>query len=903
MIQEAFRVFGCVMKPLSGLPVDAFVQVSQDSEIPLKDLLELVQQVENGASPAFLARYRADLCGGLDEERIHGILNRLKDHQDLIDHRISMLTTLSQRGILTPELKKQLEQAGDRNALNDVFAPYRARKPGQADLAAEKGLDPLARTLWFQKEGLDLAAEAASHVDPSKGIESAEHALDGAYAIASQWLSDKPEILHELRKICHCDCEIVVAAKPAARKEPRYQALDGFRSKVSEIAWQRRLAIRRGARTGLLDVKTEFPFEAATNYLERRLIENPESIYGPHLQQVVRTALRDGLVDRVKKDVLRQLDRETDSEAIDSYRKALREALLAPVAHGLNIVGVETGRPGGWRAALIDGKGQLVDFAIIRRSDSDGGQSRVAQSERPAPQDVHLVPAAVGGASPEDGAPPLPGSSEESTAASSEEPADAMTSAEPAGNGTATDATVQEAAVAATKPSSEDRTAEGSGPRKRDKHQARHAELSDILSAHEVDLIVFPSGPRQRSAERFLRSQIRKSGRTDTAWLAIRDSGTWIYATSRTAKREFPHLEPAFRSAVSLARRVQDPMAELIKTDPRTVGIGSHHHEVNAERLREALGLTVQRAVHDVGVDVNRASAALLSLVPGFTERLGKRVVDYRDSNGPFRSRADLIKVDGLSERIFAQAVGFLRVYGGDPLDGTGIHPEYRELNERFADAAGCDLATLLAEPERLDGIDPAQFATPDSSVVFVQSALEELKPSRRDVRRKFETPEPPVPLRPDEELLPGSKIDGLVASVADFGVFVDIGADQDALLHVSQITSEHKKESKPSLRAGDRVEVFIKPSDQGSKRIGLSMWDPRSRPARNRNGSRPPGTNRQNDGRRRHSGPKPGRTDRRKPFNRTFGPDSERRRKGSRPKMSMEEKLGMLQDKYRTKV
>lgn len=900
MIQEAFRVFGCVMKPLSGLPVDTFVQVSQDSEIPLKDLLELVQQVENGASPAFLARYRADLCGGLDEERIHGVLHTLRDHQDLIDHRISMLTTLGQRGILTPELKQQLEQAGHRDELNDLFGPYRARKPGEAELAAEKGLDPLARTLWFQNEGLDLEAEAASHVDPSKGVESTEQALDGAYAIASQWLSDKPEILRELRKICRRDCEIVVAAKPAARNDPRYQALDGFRAKASEIPWQKRLSMRRGVRTGLLDVKTEFPFETATNYLERRLIGNPGSAYGPHLKKVVLTALRNGLVDRVKKDVLRQLDRQTDSEAIDSYRKVLRQALLAPVAHGLNIIGIETGRPGGWRAALIDGKGHLVDFAIVRQSDSDSGQGRAAQSERPAPQGLPPVPVAVQQDSSKEVAPPLPEPEEKTPAATAAEPSDDTPATEPAGNGAAEDAPAQEPLPVATDQGSEGRTEVEARPRGKGKHQARHAELSEILSAHEVDLIVIPSGPRQRSAERFLRSQIRKSGRTDIAWLAIRDSGTWIYATSRSAKREFPQLEPAFRSAVSLARRVQDPMAELVKTDPRTVGIGSHHHQVNAERLREALGLTVQRAVHDVGVDANRASAALLSLVPGFTERLAKRVIEYRDTNGPFRSRKDLIKVDGVSERILAQAVGFFRVYGGDPLDGTGAHPEYRELNERFADAAGCDLETLLSEPERLDSVDPAQFATPDRSVIFVRSALEELKPSRRELRGKFQVPKPAVPLRSDEELLPGSKIDGLVASVADFGAFVDIGADQDALLHVSQIRSEHKKESKPSLRAGDRVEVFIKPSDHGSKRIGLSMWDPRSRPGRDRNGSRPPGMNRLNDRQRRPGGLK---ADRRKSFKRTFGPDSERRRKGGRSKMSIEEKLGMLQDKYRTKV
>lgn len=901
------------MKPLTGLPVDVFVQVSGEFNIPLKDLLEFVQQVENGASAAFLARYRADLCGGLDEQRVHSVLRTLKEHQDLIDHRISMLATLGQRGVLTPELKQQLEQAGDRTELNDIFAPYRPRRREAADEAIEKGLDPLARMLWFQQDGLDIPDETDKHVDPEKGVESAEQALDGAYAIASRWLSDKPEILRELRRLCRRDCEIVLATKPAARKEPRYSALDGFRAKASEIGWQKLLSIRRGMRTGLLQASTEFPLEAATQYLERCLLKDAESGYAPHLRQVVAAALRNGLAERVKKDVLRKLDEQADSRAVDSYCKVLRDALLAPVAHGLTIVGIETGRHGGWRAALIDGKGDLIDCAIVRQGEAEAGSRSEPPPERSVPQDRQPVVADLQAPAPVTSAPPVADSGEAPPAAAPADPVQASPVPEPTEN-PPSGAPASDGTPAAEDPAPEPATtAKEAGPKgdgtgeakatERVRLQVRHAELSEILTAHDVDLIVFPSGPRQRSTEKFLRSQIRKSGKSGIAWRAMRDSGTWIYATSKTAKREFPRLEPALRSAASLARRAQDSMAELVKSDPRTVGIGSHHHEVNAEQLREALSITVQRAVHDVGVDANRASVALLSLVPGFTERLAKRVVEHRRKNGAFRFRTDLLKVDGLSERIFAQSVGFLRVYGGDPLDGTGAHPEYRELHEGFAEAAGCDVATLLAEPERLEEINPEQFATPERSVVFVRSALDEFKPARRNLRGEFQLPKPAVPLRTDEELVPGCKISGVVASIADFGAFLDIGADQDALLHISQISREHMRESKPSLQVGDSVEVFIKAADQSSRRIGLTMWEPRSRPPRDRNGARPPRMPRTDGGERRRGGRGSDGSDRRRPFVRSFGPDSERRQKGGRSKMSMEEKLGMLQDKYRTKV
>ncbi len=895
------------MKPLTGLPVESFVEVSREADIPLKDLLQVVQQVENGASAAFLARYRADLCGGLDESRLLEALEKLRARQDLIDHRLSMLTTLGQQGALTDALRKELERAPDRRTLNDIFRPYRARQPEPADAAISQGLDPLARTLWFQEEGLDLEAEATKHVKPEAGVADSAQALDGASSIAARWLSEKPEILHELRQVYRRNGELAVKARPAARKNPRTAALDGYKAKVAEVPWQKRLAIRRGVQTGQLEAATELPHELAVATLERRLIKNPESVYAPHLKRTVNAALHNGLAGRIRKDVLRELDEQTDGEAIQTFQKALRNALLAPPAVGLRIVGIETGRPGGWRAALIGPQGELLDSAIVRDGDSPAAPAQRgdlppsagpqmaagAAAEPSAPAPPTQAEAAEPPASPAN-APVPPGpaeaGTEEATAAGTQGPEN------PSAPGAApqkTDVSSPDAAGA-----SPPAPAEASAP-KAGSRRTRKQELSEFLRQHEVDLIVVPAGPRPHETEKHLRGQIRRSGRTDVGWLAVRDAGTWIYATSKLAKRELPGVEGAVRSAASLARRVQDPLAELAKADPRTLGIGLHYQEVEPERLRAALRQTLECVVHDVGVDLNRAPAPLLALVPGFTERLAKRVIEHRDKRGPFETRQDLQKVQSLSDRVFAQAAGFLRVHGPDPLDATGIHPDCRDLAESFAESAGCDLATLLAEPERLDAIDPEQFATPERPARLIEAAMRELKPERRSVRGAFQKPRPAVPLRSDDEFRPGRKVAGVVANVADFGVFVDIGADQDALLHISQIRREHLQDSRPSFQAGDTVELFVRAADPDGRRIGLSMWEPRAAPRR------PPGPGRQAHGGERGRGRRgPDRTTGGRPLRRTFGPDPRERRDGRREgKMSLQDKLNALQDKYRTKV
>jgi transcriptional accessory protein Tex/SPT6 len=883
------------------------VRVSEEVGIPLKDLLELVQQVENGASAAFLARYRADLCAGIDERGIQRVLQKLADVRDLIDRRISMMASLRQRGVMSDELRKHLEQATDRRELNDLFMPYRERKPGPAEEAVAKGLDPLARLLWAQQEGADIDAEVAKHVAADNGLDSDGDVLEGAYAIAAQWLSDKPEILQALRKIYLRDSEIVLTARPEAAKAPRVQELDGFRAKLASIDWKKRLSIRRALRSGLLGMEFVPPTSATATFLERRLIQDVESSYAPHLRRVVEVALGNGLADRIKHNVQTFLDERTDEQGIEAYRRALRAALLAPPASNLNILGIEITRSGEWHAALIDTEGRLAECAVVR------GNGKPPRHEREAAATTEAPPAA----SAANGAPPTETSSEASSEAQPEAEATAdagvakvLTEAQEGGDktdgagvGAAADDT---AAAEAAEPSApEPAKPTEPTPKESRKRRAQHVELSKFLASHQVDLIVYGSGPKPHIIDEYLRSQIRKSGRMHIPSRAVRDSGARMYAQTPMAKKEYRRLPWTFATAASLARRVQDPLAELAKADFRSTGVGQNYLELNSDLLRDAFRRELECAAHDVGIDANQASVSLLSLVPGFTERLAKRVVDDRKQRGRFESRDAVRRVDGLNDRIFAQAVGFLRVNGGDLLDNTGAHPQYRELHERIAEAAGCDLLTLLNEPDRLDAIDPEQFAGPDRSVLLVKSAISELRPERRQVRGAFKLPERAVALRTDDELQAGAQVAGVVSNTADFGAFVDIGADQDGFLHISQIQRELLVDSKPAFHPGDPVDVFIRPQLPGNRRIGLSMYPPRSAPAPDAADTRRRGPDRRTDGRRRQGPRNSGRHERDKPFRQVFGPASDRRGKRERidPSLSLDEKLSMLTDKYRTKV
>ncbi len=911
------------MKALTSLPAEAYLKVSEEAKIQLANLLRLVQALEKGDTPAYLARYRPDVCGSLGERAIVDVHSRLKSCLDLADRRVSILAAVERRGMLTAELRQRLEQTMDRRGLEDLYLPYRPKKRDGSDKAFEQGLEPLARFLWAQDRTKDIDAETARFVNGGKGVADPAAALAGAYAIAARWLSEKPEIRRELRTLFLRDGEIAVSAA-AGKNAAKHRNLIGYRSKASRISWSQMLAIRRGARDGALRYSLEIPQRTAIEYLAACLLADKESPYAPHVERIAETAVQGAGIAGLREDVLQSIEERSEAEAIRSFEKGLRKALLAPPARGLTIAGLETGRAGGWRAAVVNPEGRIVACALVRAdetapsaAENDGRKSEIQapQAGEPAapetspeqPEAEQKEAAAPASAAAQDGAdaraaetaPPAdqaPGDPRET-----EKPAEGK--AVSAGASAATEQPQPAEPAAAVKPAA--REPQAPAPEKMRREPTPQANLADLLAAHNVDLVVFPNGPGLRQTERFLRSRIRKSGRTRIAWKSISPAGTWIYANSKSAKRDMPQYEPAVRSAACLARRVQDPLAEMVKVDPKSLGIGPGHHEVDPKRLREALQATVEECVHEVGVDLNSAPQELLALVPGLTERLAKRIVEHRAANGPLACREDSRKVQGLNDRIYTQAAGFLRVQGENPLDNTGVHPSFYALVDRLAAAAASDIETILSDPSALDKLNLDEFTDQRHPLPRVQALVREIHPQRRDVRGAFRMPRQPVELRTDEELKVGAKVEGVVSNVTAFGAFVDIGGDRDGLLHMTQIADELVEESKPKIKAGDCVAVFLTGLEQEGKRISLSMREPRRERKRPRAAAERARGAAANGGPRRRKPPKQQTADGKKAAHYKFGPDEkkadrETRRIGG---MSLQDKLLLLKDKYRTKT
>ena len=939
------------MKALTALPTQAYVQVGEEANIPLQDLLRLVQELETNVSPAYIARYRPDVAAGLGAERIQGIQNRLRSFLDLADRRVTILTAINQQERLTPELREQVESSMDRRELEDLYLPFKPKRRTAADEAIEKGLEGLALFLWNQEGGEDALAQEAARYVKQEG-DTPEAAISGACDIIARWLGENAEIRRDVRKLAHSEAEIAVeAVKPQRRLSgrdenlrKRFASMDGFRAPVAKAPWRQVLSLRRGAREGWLRFGIEIPEERSLQYLEGRLVRDAGSPFAAHLRSAAKRALDDYLAPAVEKELRQELDERCDAEAVELYRKNLRKLMLAPPAGPRPMIGLETNRPGGWRAAVIGPDGSLLEAAIVREDGPEqaSGEQREAANEEedssgddePAEKTADETPAAEAEAeaeavepkeepqpaqqaevvaAPETSALEAPAESEQPEAEAASEPAPEP-AAEPV---TAPEQAATEEPVAAEPDAAEqnasaadqDEQAEESAetkddvePPSTDKHKKEtpHADLADLIARHQVELIVFGNGPGLRQVERFVRLAAKKSGR-ETAWLAANEAGSWIYATSKTARKELPDQEPAVRSAACLARRVQDPMSELIKLDPRVLGIGQGHHEVDQKHLRTALREAQESAVQEAGVDVNAAPAELLALVPGMTERVARRLVEHRRQHGPYSGRASLSQTPGLNARVYEQAAGFLRVYGGEnPLDATGVHPrDYAKLGEVLK-AAGVDAAQALQNPQALAEVNLAELADKNYSEQALKAIVRELSPRVRYPRGVFEMPAPAAGIDPIDEPKVGMKVEGVITNVADFGLFVDIGAEQDGLVHVSQLAPGVTREGEGAVKTGDKVTVYVVNVANDGKRISLSMREPRETSRQRRvsvEGRRAAETHRRRDDRR---GPHPERE--RTPIRRTFGPE-ERKDDEKIKNMSLDQKLSALQEKFRTKV
>jgi uncharacterized protein len=718
------------MPELTTLPTAALLAVAQQANVPLKGLVATIELLDGGATVPFIARYRKEVTGNLDEVQIRSIQEKLEYFRELEDRRQTVLQSIDQQGKLTAELRARIETVLEKNELEDLYLPFKPKRRTKASIAREKGLEPLAQYLWNQIPGeLPLEALAATFLSEEKGVSSSAEALEGARHIVAEQVSEDPEIRKAIRALMMT--EGVVASRAIEGvddPEGKYKMYAGFREPASKIPSHRMLAIRRGAKEGFLTFEIELDRDRALKWIRAHVVRAGGD-WVPHLEQAIEDSYDRLLNPSIQTEVRLELKQRSDEEAIKVFRENLENLLLAPPAGMLTVLAIDPGIRTGCKIAVVDDTGKFLDHAVIY---------------------------------------PL-------------EPRNDLAGAV--------------------------RT------------------LATLIGRHGVRAIAIGNGTGSRETDGFVRDFLRQAKLDGVFSVVVSESGASVYSASDMARQEFPDLDLTVRGAISIARRLQDPLAELVKIDPKSIGVGQYQHDVDQRKLKQSLEATVESCVNRVGVDLNTASWALLRYVAGINERTAQKIVEFRNENGRFRSRLQLMAVPGFGPKTFEQAAGFLRIRGGDnPLDMTAVHPESYPVVERIAQSLGISVPELIASPQLIEKVRLEEFQTETVGLYTLGDIREELRKPGRDPREKFVAPQWREDVKELSDLSPGMVLEGTVTNVTKFGAFVDIGVHHDGLVHVSEISHRFIKEPSEAVKAGQIVKVQVISADPRTRRIALSM-------------------------------------------------------------------------------
>ncbi len=687
----------------------------------------------------FVARYRKEVTGGLDEAQLRTILDRLTYLRNLEARKETVLNSIAEQGQLTDELRARIQQAPTLQEVEDLYLPYKPKRRTRATIARERGLAPLADLILAQEDGsVDLPEIVAPFLNDE--VPTVEDAYAGARDIIAEMVAENADVRASVRDRTRSEAWLVTGVADEIKDERGvYQVYYDYREKLAAIPPHRLLAINRGEREGILKVRLEGPDEELILRIQKQMIKNPRSPLTDHIRQAVADGYRRLLAPSIDTELRNESTDTSDEHAIETFATNLRQLLLQPPVGGKTVIGVDPGFRTGCKLALVDATGKFLGGTTIYPHEP--------QKRRKEAKEVLLKLLEQG--------------------------ADVIA----IGNGTASRET--EALVAETL--AEARTSLGPG--------------------------------------------------RNLAYVIVSEAGASVYSASDLARAEFPELDVSMRGAISIARRLQDPLAELVKIDPKAIGVGLYQHDVNQKRLGQALDAVVESAVNHVGVDVNTASAALLSYVAGISRRVADAIVKHREEHGPFRRREELRRVKGLGDKTYQQAAGFLKIPGGNRLlDNTFIHPESYPVVERlfeYLDVRG-DEKDLPARIDRLrqkEGLSDLA-ALLEVGQPTLADILESLAKPGRDPRDEL----PPPLLRQDvlamEDLKEGMVLTGTVRNVVDFGAFVDIGVKQDGLVHISQMSDRFIKNPFEVVNVGDIIKVRVVSIDRDRGRIGLSMRD-----------------------------------------------------------------------------
>lgn len=682
--------------------------------------------LKDGATVPFIARYRKEATGNLDEVQIRNIQEKHTYRVELDERRRAIVQSIHEQGKMTDELRAKLQAATTKSALEDLYAPYKPKKRTRGTMAKERGLEPLANRIIEQGAPGDPQAEAAAYVNEGKGVHSADEALQGARDIAAEAIADNADVRTLVRSaMIERGAVVSEAVKEKTQGPTKFEQYYTFRESFKDIPSHRYLAIRRGEREGVLKLKAELDAAPLIAQVHTMSKINPESPFAPHLVLAIQDAFDRLILPSIETDARLDTKIRSDREAVDVFAANLKNLLLAAPLGSRSVIGIDPGVRTGCKCAAVDMTGKFLENVTVY------------PTQKP-----------------------------------------------------------EEAA----------------------------AELVAFVKKHEPYAIAVGNGTAGRETEAFARKALLAAGMQQIVVVAVNEAGASVYSASDLARAEFPDLDLTIRGAISIARRLQDPLAELVKIDPKAIGVGQYQHDVHQPLLARKLDEVVESCVNHVGVELNTASSALLARVAGIGPSLAQKIILHREANGAFANRAALHEVSGLGPKAFEQAAGFLRVRESDnPLDASAVHPERYELIAKIASDLGVDVKALVGDSALAKNIDVEKYVGEGVGELTLRDIVSELQKPGRDPRESFSPPKFRDDVFTLDDLKPGMTFEGVVTNVTAFGAFVDIGVHQDGLVHVSQLSNGFVKNPADVVKAGDKLQVRLMEVDVARKRISLT--------------------------------------------------------------------------------
>lgn len=707
--------------------------LSQQFQIKEEYAKNIISLLDDGNTIPFIARYRKEMHGSMDDQLIREFSEKLEYLRSLDKRREEIRTLIGGQEKLTDEISLALDKAETLSELEDIYRPYRPKRKTRASVAKEKGLEPLAEIILKQESKCDPVAVAEEYVDEEKGVANVEDALQGAMDIIAETVSDNAEIRKRIRNLANVN-GVISSVAVDAEKDSVYRQYYDYKEPVKKIADHRLLAVNRGEKEGFLKVSVEMDSERPLNSIAKVMITNPACACA----DIVKTACEDAYTRLIFPSIEREIRNDLTENACENSMKVfgvnLRQLLMQPPVKGKTVLGLDPGYRTGCKVAVVDGTGKVLDTAVIYPTHSE---AKVKESKQ---------------------------------------------------------------------------------------------KLLQLIKKHNVDIISIGNGTASKETEMFAADAIKEADHP-VYYMVVSEAGASVYSASKLAAKELPQLDLTLRSAVSIARRLQDPLAELVKIEPKAIGVGQYQHDMPQKRLGETLDGVVEGCVNSVGADLNTASPALLSRISGLNSTVCNNIVAYREENGAFNSRAELKKVPKLGPKAFEQCAGFLRVpESKNPLDNTGVHPEsYKSAKELLAlldysdkeikEGKFIDLANRVAAKGTKSLADTLKIGLPT-----LDDIVKELSKPGRDPRDELPAPMLRSDILDIKDLKPDMVLKGTVRNVIDFGAFIDIGVHQDGLVHISQICDKYIKHPSEVLKVGDVVDVKIISVDPEKNRISLTM-------------------------------------------------------------------------------